>query len=832
MDLTDPSMEPGRKIRILESLGLLQAGAVPMDLPRASEALTAAQLIAERAKISLNADTSSWAGLLADYATRLREALEALTKAGDLSAEQLEAFAKDLAEPSRALAGREMQTADDRERALTDMEGLSPLVERWRNDLTVAFTRKVEAAENVNASAVKDALQKFDTLPRWQRLQALLMPDSADNVIARLAESHAVELFVINDKGPSKVWQPTAREPSLPSGLAKPLAEATDIAAPLKATLTSQQQETRGAVVLFSDGQHNSGESPIEVAKVLGGRAMPVHTVGLGSQSRPKDLAILKVEGPESVFSGDRVRGTVTLKDDMRPGTPFAVTIKDGDRVLWEQQLHTEGKSQRTVTFDFPVSEIVQAKLAEQQAGVQASGVPIEVAVAVSDVGGDRHLENNHSSLRVRAVTQRRKILLLDGRPRWETRYVRNMFERDEQWEVNTVIASSFARELGLSRGTKPEQFPEDFATLTSYDLIILGEVPRAMLKEEELQWIHDFVAKRGGAVVFIDGARNYLSGYVGTPVEALLPVEWEGGAVNSRIARLKLTDRARALPSFALASDSVQNPQLWESLPPPHWLSGATPLPGAEVLVEGELASDEKRRIAAIVYRPYGAGKVLYHGFDDSWRWRYEVGDLHHVRYWNQAANWIAELPFAVRDKFISLDAGAITYQPGDAADLRVRLRDGEGRPVTDTVVDAVLFREGKRVATIRLAPDVNAGGLFRGRTPALEPGSYQVGVESIAIAARDSLARAEFKVESRGRGELTQLSLDEDLLKQIADVSGGTYLREEQLPQLLEILAPLSKGRVIESETVLWQSYWWFLPLIGLLTVEWLLRKRAGLL
>src|SRR5690606_1775143 len=129
-------------------------------------------------------------------------------------------------------------------------------------------------------------------------------------------------------------------------------------------------------------------------------------------------------------------------------------------------------------------------------------------------------------------------------------------------------------------------------------------------------------------------------------------------------------------------------------------------------------------------------------------------------------------------------------------------------------------------------LAPDQNAGGLFRGRTPALESGSYQVGVESVAIAARDSLARAEFKVESQGNGELTQLSLDEDLLKQMAVVSGGTYLREEQLPQLLEILAPLSQGRVIENETVLWQSYWWFLPLIGLLTVEWMLRKRAGLL
>jgi hypothetical protein len=129
-------------------------------------------------------------------------------------------------------------------------------------------------------------------------------------------------------------------------------------------------------------------------------------------------------------------------------------------------------------------------------------------------------------------------------------------------------------------------------------------------------------------------------------------------------------------------------------------------------------------------------------------------------------------------------------------------------------------------------LVPDDNAGGLFRGRTAALTPGEYEVGVESPAITERDTRARTEFKVESLGSAELAQLNTNEPLLRQIADAGGGQYLREEQLPRLLEMLAPMSQGRVIESDTVLWQSYWWFLPLIGLLTIEWILRKRVGLL
>ena len=40
---------------------------------------------------------------------------------------------------------------------------------------------------------------------------------------------------------------------------------------------------------------------------------------------------------------------------------------------------------------------------------------------------------------------------------------------------------------------------------------------------------------------------------------------------------------------------------------------------------------------------RPFGAGRVYYHAFDDSWRWRYEVADLYHVKFWNQLASYIA---------------------------------------------------------------------------------------------------------------------------------------------------------------------------------------------
>jgi hypothetical protein len=828
MGLADPSMDVGRKLRIVQQLGMLREGDVKMELPKATEALADARALAGRAGVSQNSESADWNLLLTEFVARITEARDNIKKGGNLEG-RAEILQKELLDPATEISRREMRQLDDRKRAASDLSRLAEIATRWQNELAAAFQKTIAQA-GPEADAIRTALERFDATSRTQRLQSLLVGGTGKKLLDKLAETNDVQVFSLRDGGATRVWQSGGRNVALPAGLPAPIGEATNLGTPLKTTAAEGETKgQKGAVVLFSDGQHNEGDSPREVARLLGARQWPIYSVGFGGTTQPRDLAVVKIDAPEAVFYEDRVRGIITLKDDMPGGLGFRLAIRDGEKTLWEQDLKTEGRNLRQVPFDFPVGETVKERLKAQRDGVQVSGVPLELKVAVSKVEGDSEPNNNELPLRVRAVTQKRKILLLDGRPRWESRYIRNLFERDEQWEMNAVIAGVTASDKGFAHGDKPEQFPTEANQLNAYDLIVFGDIPRALFKQEEMEWMRDFVGKRGGALIFIDGPRNALREYADSPIGPLIPVEWKAPAIRSNITRLVLPEAEQLLSPFALVPEKAQNAEVWRTLQPPHWLSNAIALPGSEILVEAETPSG---RLPAVVLRPFGAGRVLYHAFEDSWRWRYEVADEYHVKYWNQIGNWIAELPFAVRDKFIALDAGAITYRPGESADLRVRLSDGQGRPVTNTVVDAVLFGDGARIATIRLAPDENAGGLFRGRTAALDPGSYEVGIESAAIPERDARARTSFRVEPRETGELTQLSLNEELLRQMSSDSGGQYLREENLTRLTDVLAPLSKGHVIESSTALGQSYWWFVPIIGLLTAEWILRKRAGLI
>ncbi len=199
-------------------------------------------------------------------------------------------------------------------------------------------------------------------------------------------------------------------------------------------------------------------------------------------------------------------------------------------------------------------------------------------------------------------------------------------------------------------------------------------------------------------------------------------------------------------------------------------------------------------------------------------------------MKFWNQLASFVAEPPFAARDKFVQIDAGQVTYQPGEQAGFRVRLRDLTGKSVADAAVSAVLYRAGNKVASIALIPD--EGGVYRGKSAALDPGDYEMRVESAAVPEGQLKARTHFKVAPRASMERTMLSLNEDTLRSISIATEGEYFREEDADKVLAKLAPMSDGEVQVSDTRLNESWWWFAMIVALLTLEWIIRKRAGML
>ncbi|MEI9896006.1 MAG: hypothetical protein WDN28_19590 [Chthoniobacter sp.] len=249
MGLTDTSMSTGRKILILQRLGLWRSEAVKMDLPQAGEALAEAQTLAAKGQENVAANADGWRALTRDFEAKIGVARDALARAG-FEPDRLDAFVRELSVSARELASREVKQLDDRNRAAQDLARLGEAAARWQKEVNARFDQNLQAMSPGENSPLKTALSKFDGLARWQRLQSLLLEGEKEKLLGRLGEKFDVRLIEIDGAEPKKLWQPTGRDSTLPIGLPQPEGEITNLATALKSAASSDGKQERGAVVL------------------------------------------------------------------------------------------------------------------------------------------------------------------------------------------------------------------------------------------------------------------------------------------------------------------------------------------------------------------------------------------------------------------------------------------------------------------------------------------------------------------------------------------------------------------------------------------------------
>ena len=715
----------------------------------------------------------------------------------------------------------------------------------------------VDASTSMDHADAGSAVDGSGGTPRIDAATTMILGDESSNGWLRgVGDTHRVKLFVVSGDTARQVYDSvTINDQPPPQTLDIDDADLdrtiTNLAEPLKERITPARasadvagsgvtkQRSGDVVVLLSDGRHNEGTSPEEFAKRLGDDAMPMFTIGFGRTQEPRDLAILDMDLPPLVASNGRAAGTISIKDLGEPGQAFQVQIRSGDTLVWEQRLTSLDQPSRRVPFDFPVGDLVQSIGGEDES-IQRTRVTIPLQVSISPVDGELDSANNDIDYRLAASTRMRRVLIVDSRSRWETRYIRNVFDRDPTWAVTTLIL--WAESGGADTLDATASFPRDSRALATYDVIVWGDVGRRDINDDQLQMVKDFVAQ-GGGIVFVDGERDYLSMMKDSPIGDLIPVRFANPTRITLPMRWKLSTAGGEIAAMRLHNDadgSQQDSALqWSNLRPPTSIRNVVALPGSETWLQAAVSTDTRAPgiqtdAPVLVTRPYGAGQTVYMATDQTWRWRYQVADLYHARFWNQLLETVMQAPFDVRDQYVSLSTGAAQYQAGDSVPIRVQLRDADGQPASDAIVDAVLTpadsSSGSETQVVALRLVDPTRGVYMGESSALAPGEYVASVRAAGYAASAGVTGS-FVVTKPINRELVRLSQNVELLQTMATSSGGLYADASQSQTVWDAIKPLSDGRIQTQRWPLAQSWVWFAALLGILATEWWLRKRVGL-
>ena len=574
-------------------------------------------------------------------------------------------------------------------------------------------------------------------------------------------------------------------------------------------------QRTPTAIVLITDGAWNAGRDPAEAARALGLRNIPVYPIGLGNPEPPLDASVLSLRGPQESLLGDVLFLEATVM--ATSAVPMRVTLEllDGGRVVAEQPVVT-----------LPGARPLQVEMTYEPhtAGRRTFTARVRPTEEQPGIG------KNQAQTAVEIVDRKIRVLLIDAEPRWEFRFIRSVLERDPGVTPTICLLRPG---VGPIKGTGYlSELPTDKKEFADYDLVFLGDVPRDLLPDAFLKELADMVRVRGGALALIAGRRLNYHNLAGTPIEDILPVLiTRTPGAGERTVKLELTQEGAAHLLTRLSPDAQENEQIWANLPAMGWSADVAGLArGATVLLanSNRIAGTGHQPILAIQY--VGAGKALFSGVEETWRWRKSIGDKYHYRFWAQAIRWLVRKHFNEGDRLCRLSLSRAECNVGEKVEVEAYCLDSDGYPLSNAEVSVLISPEKGEPQRMALQAAPGGWGIYRGTFIPQQEGQFKFN----PIVAKYGLNPLESKAVlqvMRPDLEKSYLAQDVSALRAIAAASGGKYNNIAGTGDLKSLLTAKAGHRMLTEEYAPFRNRIYYAVLALVLSAAWFLRKRMGL-
>jgi hypothetical protein len=587
----------------------------------------------------------------------------------------------------------------------------------------------------------------------------------------------------------------------------------------LRQVLEDNRGQPVGGVLVISDGANNTGTPPEEIAELAKQDGLPLYLYGIGI-TEPKDIVVRDLTGPRGAFVKERAEFSVKVRTSGLVGRNVTLQLKANGQKVDEKKITVAADGEADYQLGFEPQEKGEAQL-------EAVITPLD------DESAD---DNNSATSKVRVLDSKVKVLYIEQEPRWDFRYLLATLQRDRRLDVKCVL---FDGGVELAEGGDPavlKEFPAERSDLVENEIIIFGDVDPKELGETRMKLINEWVGEMGGGLIFLAGPKNNPFRYAGTPLEPLLPVELSTGltpeqwAVRSRIPiRLKLTPTGELSPLLSLADTPLENRQVWNSFPGVRWTARVSRArPTAQVFLidtRPELAN-RNDSMPVIAQQPYGLGMVMYFGFDETYRWRSGVGEKNYIRIWNQIMQSFSLERQLGASSRTQLKVEQPEYLAGDKVVISGKIYTQNFMPLIESSVPGILTHtpaDGKgevEQSEVRLLAVPDHPGEFQLEFTPKAPGDYRFST------LMDPKAVLKFVVIAP-KIEQGDTAMNAPLLKAMAQISGGKFLREEDLDGLPQLISSHSATVPTFKKIELYHTAWWMLALMVIACLEWLLRR-----
>ena len=667
-------------------------------------------------------------------------------------------------------------------------------------------------------------------------------PKSRDAALRELASSESPFALIGNEHrvswyGFSDALTPLTRANDGSVAIGDAIGDQSLLSRSIEQALSRSSGRQVSAVVLLTDGR-TTDPPDRNLIRRLQAEGVTVSSVVLGADVAVGDTAITTVQAPKRAFSKDIVPVEAII-ERRGPARARASRVELVDTATGTVLDFAELPAGTSVTGDLaPQRDTVQLVASPVTTGDARWEVRVSDSLVASTTTDGQPLRdllpvNNRRAVPITLVDRPMRVLYIDGYPRWEYRYLKNLLQREQTIESSVMLLSA-DRDFAQEGNTPIARLPRTREEFERFDLIVIGDIPATFFTGEQLLEMKRAVAERGTGLAWIGGSRSTPRTWHGTSAEELLPftgpyelerlsvpVNLSPTPLAARLGVLRLADDPKsAFPAELLSADEGWAQLEWAQRIPIQSLK-----PASEILAESA-QEIEGGHAPLVVGMRYGAGNVLYVATDEIWRWRNGRGETYPERFWVQLLRSLARPSLGIGREEVR-----IAIEPGRAVvgdTVRVEVELPAGAPPATVALEAI--PEDSRGSAVDIVAMPGSNGLFVAAWSPERAGRWKVRPRDPSLAAR--AGDGAILEVTRSDRELRDAEADRPLLESLARETGGRVVRPAEAAALVRSLP----NRSIRTENPLrdpiWNSPLALAILMSLLASEWIIRRSARLI
>lgn len=536
-----------------------------------------------------------------------------------------------------------------------------------------------------------------------------------------------------------------------------------------------------GAVIIDGDGIYNRGRDPRSSADKLGA---PVFAIALGDTTVRPDLVLRGVEHNRIGYLGNELPLLVKVEGRRMAGMSTRISVMHGGKEVAGKDVVLNG---RTAFMELPFT------VKPERAGMQ------RYTVVVRPVQGEATEVNNRLDVLIDVLDDRQKVLLLGAAPHPDLGALRSALNGLDGYGTELAYAADFTGDI------------------STYDLVILHGLPSPKYS------IQPLLQKADAA---------------GVPICYILALGMDFNSFNTRnagvkvsVARGSVTDaQANVSKEFSFFTLEPEQVRAIERFPPLQVPFGQFELGRSATALATQRIGMVNTAYPLIAFSQQQERRTAVISGEGLWRWR--INDLQqhgdHNRFDRLAHKLVQFLALKVNKERFRVEH-APRFSENERVLFTAELYNATYEPVNAAEVNLSVKNEDGREYLHTFSPSGNGYRADLGRLPA---GSYTWTARTKADGTNHTTS-GEFHVEALVAEQLSTVA-DHGLWNDLAVRTNGAVVAPggtDAIVQALEARSDLvARSYTHPSFSDLIGLRWLFFVILGLLTCEWVLRRRNG--